>query len=97
MRRTPGGKLRAYLSGRARPAAAPDEEGAGPPPPAGAVRWEVARMHAARRSRARRRALALAALAALLAGALLTLAEPGSPIRDVVGRLFFWAGVSRPP
>ena len=76
---------------------AADGDGAEPAVPlSGAVRWEAARMRAVRRSRARRRALAVAALAALLAGALLTLAEPGSPLRDLVGRLFFWAGVACP-
>lgn len=81
----------------ARAAAAADGAGAAPALPlAEAVRREVARMRAVRRSRTRRRALALSALVAILAGALLTLAEPGSPLRDFVGRFFFWAGVAGP-
>lgn len=91
------GRCRPCREAAARAAAAAGQGGAGPAMPlAEAVRWEVARMRAARRSRALRRALALAALAALLAGALLTLAGPGSLLRDLVGRLFFWAGVAGP-
>ena len=54
-----------------------------------AVRWEIARARGVRRSDARRRRLAAAALAALLAGAVWVLAARGSPLRDLIVRLFF--------
>ena len=91
------GRCRPCREATARAAAAAEGDGAAPAVPlTEAVRREVARMRAVRRSRTRRRALALAALAAILAGALLTLAEPGSPLRDFLGRFFFWAGVAGP-
>ncbi len=64
--------------------------GTDPPSALGdAVRWEITRARGVRRSSARRRGLAVAALAALLAGAIWAAAVRGSPLRDLVVRLFF--------